>query len=163
MRPDHGAVADDGVMLRPVVPDDLEALCTFENDAESAALAGVRPRAFNAFMAHRTALLADPLIVQRAILVDGSVAGSIGLFPRDGGAEVGYWIDRAWWGRGVATRAMALFLSETSVRPLRARVLASNSASIRVLERAGFVRTGASEEPGTERYVAGLVISFVLA
>ena len=47
---------------------------------------------------------------------------------------------REFWGRGVATQALALLVDEVSVRPLYAHVVAHNVGSIRVLEKAGFRR-----------------------
>jgi RimJ/RimL family protein N-acetyltransferase len=60
----------------------------------------------------------------------------------DGEAEITYWIDPAHWGRGIATRAMRLFLDVLRDRPVRAHVAADNAASIAVLERLGFRRVG---------------------
>jgi len=56
--------------------------------------------------------------------------------------EVGYWIGREHWGRGVATAALAAFVAEVTERPLFAHVVNSNAGSIRVLEKCGFRRTG---------------------
>jgi RimJ/RimL family protein N-acetyltransferase len=56
--------------------------------------------------------------------------------------EIGYWIDKTYWGKGVATRALALFLEEIELRPLYARVAKDNQGSIRVLEKCGFIRHG---------------------
>ena len=42
---------------------------------------------------------------------DGEVAGNIGSWLSDGKREIGYWIDRALWGRGIATEALSAFLS----------------------------------------------------
>jgi RimJ/RimL family protein N-acetyltransferase len=55
-----------------------------------------------------------------------------------GQRKVGYWIGKEFWGRGIATRALALFLAEVSERPLYASVATSNVGSIRVLEKCGF-------------------------
>ena len=51
---------------------------------------------------------------------------------------------RPWWGRGVATRALALLVDEVSVRP-HAYVAAHNVGSIRVLEKCGFRRDQSKE------------------
>lgn len=66
---------------------------------------------------------------------------------------VGYWVDRACWGRGIASRALAMFLDEVIARPLHARVATTNLGSIRVLEKCGFVITGYEHSPATERYL----------
>ena len=56
----------------------------------------------------------------------------------EGKREIGYWIDRAFWGRGVATEALSAFLCLEKTRPLYAGVAKHNVASIRVLQKCGF-------------------------
>jgi RimJ/RimL family protein N-acetyltransferase len=55
-----------------------------------------------------------------------------------GQREIGYWIDRAYWGRGVATAALSTFLRLEQTRPLYAGVAKHNAASLRVLQKCGF-------------------------
>jgi RimJ/RimL family protein N-acetyltransferase len=76
----------------------------------------------------------------RTIEVDGQVAGTIGSWEQDGRQFVGYWLGRDFWGRGLATAALAELVQELPMRPLHAFVAASNAGSIRVLEKCGFVR-----------------------
>ena len=49
---------------------------------------------------------------------------------------------REFWGKGLATRALQELSGEVTRRPLHAWVVATNVASIRVLEKCGFVRVG---------------------
>ena len=56
----------------------------------------------------------------------------------DGDPELSYWLGKEFWGRGIATQALALFLDVVSVRPVYARVAKDNVGSIRVLEKNGF-------------------------
>jgi RimJ/RimL family protein N-acetyltransferase len=133
-----------------------------EADPVSNALAGVKPRDRDAFMTHWQRVFADGRVIPRTILADGVVAGSIACFERDGEALIGYWIRRDYWGLGIATRALGLLLNEVQRRPLHARVSAGNAASIRILQRHGFIETGRSDEPETERYRAGPVIAYRL-
>ncbi len=81
-----------------------------------------------------------------AITVDGQAVGGIGLIVRDDiertSAEIGYWLGRAFWGRGLATAAVR-GLTEHAFRRhaltrVYALVFAENAASIRVLEKAGY-------------------------
>ena len=74
-------------------------------------------------------------------------------WEQSGDTLVGYWIGREYWGRGVASRALALFLMEVDERPLHAHVAAHNAGSIRVLEKCGFrvVRQQTIEESGGVR------------
>ena len=75
-----------------------------------------------------------------------------------------YAIVRAWWGRGIATRALQLLLEEVQLRPLHARAAATNLGSVKVLTRCGFVCTGtrSSPESADGRYLACEESSFVL-
>ena len=77
-------------------------------------------------------------MASQTILLDGQVAGNIGSWPQDGVRLVGYWIGKEYWGKGVATRALAAFLHLVNERPLHAHVARHNIGSIRVLEKCGF-------------------------
>lgn len=80
----------------------------------------------------------------------GELVGGIGLVPlsdiHSGSAEIGYWLGEPYWGKGIATRAVDLFLpyafDELLFIRLQAIVFAQNPASMRVLEKNGFVREG---------------------
>jgi RimJ/RimL family protein N-acetyltransferase len=84
-------------------------------------------------------------------LASGSVCGALALkfidHPRRG--EIGYWIGREFWGRGLATDAVGLAAwlawSELGAEQLVARVFAPNHASRRVLEKNGFAKDAAEE------------------
>jgi RimJ/RimL family protein N-acetyltransferase len=85
-----------------------------------------------------------------AIEVDGEAAGGVGYKSGSDverySAEIGYWLSELHWGRGIATEAVQL-LSEHCFRThnmlrLFALPFADNAASIRVLEKAGYVREG---------------------
>jgi RimJ/RimL family protein N-acetyltransferase len=89
--------------------------------------------------------------IARVIDADGEPAGLVLSFGRDGVRELGYWIDRSKWGRGIATAAVAAFLPLDPHRPLVAKVLKDNFGSLRVVERNGFVRTGERTEGGWHR------------
>ena len=52
------------------------------------------------------------------------------------------YIDRAFWGRGIATGALSAFLGIVETRPLFAHVAKANLGSIRVLEKCGFKMVG---------------------
>ena len=109
-----------------------------------------------AFDAHWRKLLADDRLIVRAIEVDGEVAGNIGSWEQDGLQLVGYWLGREFWGRGLATAALAELARELETRPLHAWVASSNVGSIRVLEKCGFVRVG-ERTTDIEEYLYELV------
>jgi RimJ/RimL family protein N-acetyltransferase len=83
-------------------------------------------------------LRADETIINRVIVVDGEVAGSIGSWGEPGEREITYWVGRSYWGKGIATDAVSAFLGIDTSRPLHARVATDNVGSLRVLEKCGF-------------------------
>ena len=94
----------------------------------------------------RAAAVADP--TNLAIEVEGEAVGAVGYVPgRDVerySAEIGYWLGEALWGRGIVTEALQL-VSEHAFRELGflrlfALPFSDNRASVRVLEKAGYVR-----------------------
>ena len=142
------------IRLRELVVEDIDVLFLHQLDPEANLMAAVYPRDEHTFRAQFETIAKDAKVIARAILSNGELVGHINCFEMDGHDAVGYWIAREHWGRGVATRALELFLEEVSIRPLFARVAKHNVASIRVLEKCGFVITGFQHSPGTERYVA---------
>ena len=126
------------VRLRGVTEDDLPVFFEHQRDPEANRMAAFPPRDRDAFMAHWTTILRDASVVLRTVLLDGEVAGNVVVFDYEGRREVGYWIGRAFWGKGVATSALRAFLAEVTERPIFAGVAEANVASIRVLEKCGF-------------------------
>ena len=92
----------------------------------------------DAFERRWSRLRADENVINRAIVADGEVAGTIGSWGGPEEREVTYWIGRSHWGKGIATCALKAFLTVDPSRPLHARVAYDNVASRRVLEKCGF-------------------------
>jgi len=82
-----------------------------------------------------------------AIAVDGKAVGGIGYVLQKDiervSAEVGYWLGEAYWGRGIASEALIAVTRYAIERHGLTRVFALpfawNTASCRVLEKAGYV------------------------
>jgi len=127
------------VQLRDVLPSDLEIFFLHQRDPEATRLAAFPARDRQAFMAHWTRILPDRASKIQTILLDGAVAGNIVAFQQAGRRLVGYWVGREYWGQGVATAALTLFLNLVTARPLYAFVAQHNAASIRVLQKCGFI------------------------
>ncbi len=144
--------ADESVRLRPVQPGDLPRMYEMQLDPESNRMAVTIPRTLEAFDAHWAKVLDDPGNTTRAVLLDGAFVGYVSCFPMDGQDHVGYWIDRAYWGLGIASRALHLLLREVATRPLVAAAATSNGASLRVLQKCGFVVERICLSPATDRY-----------
>jgi len=140
------------IQLRDITPEDLPILFQQQLDPEANRLAVVHPRDAAAFDAHWATVLADPAIIAKAILADGDMVGHISCFNLDGQNAIGYWIAKDHWGRGIATRALTLFLDYIPTRPLHARAAATNTASMRVLQKCGFILTGHHLSPATDRF-----------
>ena len=143
------------ISLRDVTESDLDVFFTQQLDEVATAMAAFKPRDREAFDKHWAKILADDSTNQRTITAEGEVVGNIVSWVQDGHREIGYWIGRPFWGRGIATAAVARFVSETVELPLQAWVADHNVASIRVLEKCGFVRSDEQPEPeaGGVRYV----------
>ncbi|WP_328499461.1 GNAT family N-acetyltransferase [Streptomyces sp. NBC_00414] len=132
------------VRLRAVHDSDLPVFFRQTNDPESSRMAAFThkdPTDRDAFDAHWKRVRASDAVT-RTILVDGDVVGSAAVYGPPGEREVTYWIDRAYWGRGIATAALRALLVAVPERPLYGRAAADNSGSLRVLEKCGFVATG---------------------
>ena len=131
--------------LRQTEKPDLELLFQFQLDKEANYLAAFTPKDptdKEAYFEKFTKLLNDPTINMQTILVDETIAGSIAKFEMEGDTEITYWIDRNFWGKGIATTALKNFLTIENTRPIFGRVAFDNLASQKVLEKCGFVKIG---------------------
>jgi len=146
------------VLLVEVAPHHLPVLFEQQLDPEATRMAAFPSRDREAFMAHWTKILADPTLMKQAILFDGRLAGHIWAFALDGETLVGYWLGREFWGKGIATRALAAFLPMVPARPLHAHVAKRNVASIRVLEKCGFTVAREQQVAGDGEEIAELVM-----
>jgi RimJ/RimL family protein N-acetyltransferase len=151
------------IALRPVTDGDLDALFDQMRDPESVWMAAFTPDDPDdrtAFDAHMAGVRSSPEIVLRAVTCDGQLVGSISAFVLDGQTEVTYWINRAAWGRGIASRALELLMALVPVRPLYARAASDNVGSLRVLQKSGFkiIGTENSFAPGRNSTVEETIL-----
>jgi RimJ/RimL family protein N-acetyltransferase len=144
-------------VLREVNESDLDALFEQQADPASSAMAGVPSRNRADFDAHWRRILADDSCVTLVIDVDGEVAGHVLSWPSEGRRYIGYWVAREYWGRGLATAALAELVAELPNRPLHALVSTDNIGSIRVLEKNGFVAIGPADDKMADEGVPGLL------
>lgn len=85
-----------------------------------------------------------------AVTVNDKAVGSIGVFRRGNihsrTAEMGYYIGEPYWGRGIGTSAVrqvcGYVFEHTDIIRIFAEPFAYNTASCRVLEKAGFELEG---------------------
>ena len=138
-------MANNTIILVEAEKEDLNAFFLFQLDNEAnylAAFTAKNPNDKAAYIEKYTRFLTDPTITMRTIWIAGEIAGSVAKFMMHGEAEITYWIDRRFWGRGVATMALAGLLEIEQVRPIYGRVAFNNYGSQRVLEKCGFVKIG---------------------
>lgn len=130
------------VTLREIDAYDLDIFFSHLADPdaiEMAAFTAEDPNDRNAFNSHWERLMKNESIIKKTILFEGDVAGHIMRFEQFGNTEVTYWIGKEYWGKGIVTDALKQFLAILDERPLYARAAKDNLASIRVLEKCGFV------------------------
>jgi len=133
----------DDVRLRDVVEADLEVFLAQEHDPEAQRRSRFPARPRERFLDHwRTRILADPDAFVQTIMVGSAVAGNLLAWWEEDRRFIGYWMGREFWGRGIGTQALGLFLSQEKTRPLYADPYHGNTASVRLLERLGFQREG---------------------
>lgn len=135
--------AEPALTLRPVQTADLEIFFAQQLDPQAnwmAAFTAPDPADRAAFDAHWARILNDAAVLMRTICLGQAVAGHVASFERWGEREVTYWLGREYWGRGLASAALRAFLCEDLHRPLAARAALDNAASLRVLEKCGFIR-----------------------
>ena len=131
------------IVLRQTGIDDLEWFFQFQLDKEAIQLAAFTPKDPTdkpAYLTKYSKLLDEPTVNMRTILFDNKIVGSISKFEIDGDAEITYWIDKHFWGKGVTTTALKNFLTIENMRPIFGRVAFDNYGSQRVLEKCGFVK-----------------------
>jgi RimJ/RimL family protein N-acetyltransferase len=143
MKPEYapeGTPPATGTLLRHVQAGDLPVFYEQQRDPVAVELAAFPARERDAFEAHWQKIMADSENWIRTIECAGAVCGNVVAFRRKGVWEIGYWLGRDHWGKGLATRAVAEFLTVFRERPLYAMVVVTNRPSVRVLEKCGFRR-----------------------
>lgn len=133
------------LQLRPSIKADLEYFYQHQADPAAtymAAFTAKDPKDKVAYLQKWERLLNQPDIHMQSILSAGKVVGCVVKFVMEGQAEITYAIDRKYWGQGIASWALQVFLNLETSRPITGRVAADNHGSQRVLEKAGFQRIG---------------------
>jgi 8-oxo-dGTP diphosphatase len=140
--------------LRRLEPADAPAIAGLAGEWEVARYTAriphpLTPALAAEFVAHAAQALAEGseyvLAIER--LADRRLVGCVGFFFEAGTPQIGYWIGRPFWGRGLATetvrRLVRLLFEDFAAEAVGAEAMAENAASARVLEKAGFTRAGA--------------------
>jgi ribosomal-protein-alanine N-acetyltransferase len=97
-----------------------------------------------------TLMIKQHPLLNFVIDIDGALAGVIGIEMRDDvyrkAPLIGYWLGEACWGNGIMPKAIKLFVNyaftNLDIVRLQAGVSSNNPRSMRVLEKAGFIKEG---------------------
>lgn len=161
-----GAVFDtvrletERLVLRPPRPSDALAISSLLNNADVSRMLTRAPYPYGpgdaeAFLNAYSA--SDPTYEQLFVVEHRAhgLAGMLGFHAQSAAAsrtgcvlnpELGFWLGRAFWGRGLGTEAVtaAVHWAESgwNIRAMAAGHFAENQASARVLDKAGFLYTG---------------------
>lgn len=137
------------IILRPWQWSDLENLVKYANNPNIAKnLTDAFPNPYSIEDGKRFIEMANtnPELVYRAIVIEESIVGSIGAKLQEDvhrkNAEMGYWLAEPFWGMGIVTEAIKIFVdlmfSETEIERIFARPFGTNIASQQVLIKSGF-------------------------
>jgi ribosomal-protein-alanine N-acetyltransferase len=144
------------IILRLTEISDLDILFQFQLDKEGGYLAAFMPKDPTdraAYIDKYTKLLCDPTVNNQTIILDNIIVGSIAKFIMDGNTEITYWIDRKFWGQGIATQALKKLITIETIRPIFGRVAFDNFGSQKVLEKCGFDKVGSDKGFANARQV----------
>ena len=139
------------LLLRPGFPEDAPALAgAIADEAIARNLANVpwpyRMRDAEAFLASPRHPALPSCLVFEIGAGAPQLAGACGLGRRPSGAvELGYWLARPFWGRGLATEACTALIAiarALGLERIEGSHFLDNPASGRVLEKLGFEPTG---------------------
>ena len=136
------------VSLRQIHENDLPVFFEQQLDPDARRMAAFPARLHDEFMAHWKKVMAEGAAIVRTIIFQGNVAGNIVSWEVHGERRLGYWLGKEYWGKGIASAALAQFLEQVRARPVHARVAKHNTASIRVLQKCGFAICGEDKFAG---------------
>ncbi len=138
-------IKTERLLLRRARPDDAAAMHAIMSDAAAMRYWSTPPHRefaeterWMASMVEVDPAASDDFIVT----LDGALIGKLGAWKLP---EIGFLINRAQWGKGYASEALAAFIARrrwVGTRELTADVDPRNLASLKLLQRHGFVETG---------------------
>jgi [ribosomal protein S5]-alanine N-acetyltransferase len=132
-------------ILSKTIEEDLKTLYQIQTNKEAnymAAFTSLESAQENNYIAKYSKFLNEPTINLQTIKIGEQIIGSISKFEMNNENEITYWIDKEFWGKGITTAALALFLQSEYARPIYGRTAFDNIASQKVLEKCGFIKTG---------------------
>lgn len=142
------------IKLRPSVAEDINNFFEYQLDPEANYLAAFTAKDSTdktAYLEKYTKLLYNPTVNMQTIVVDSNVVGTVTKFEINDEAEVAFWIDKPFWGQGIATKALKMFLDIETKRPIWGHTAFDNIGSQKILEQCGFVKTGTEKSFASAR------------
>ncbi len=138
------------LVLRPTVPTDVERALEIRSNVEvarnlvSATIPPDTEKMTNWFAGHAEEWR-QGIAYRLAITLENHLVGVCDIFDvADGQGEIGYWLDRAVWGRGfgleAAERLVRFAVEDVRLTSLLAGCADDNAASAAILTRLGFTR-----------------------
>ena len=163
------------VHIAPITEADIKVLYLLGNDKDVSWMSGgglTYPLSYEEFRTKKTiAVSTSPQdMASYAIRWNTNLVGSIGYFRReqDLPLEIGYWLGREYWGKGIATNALQLALEAMRDRGISGTVIATtmpdNLSSRHILLKCGFREIGTEvfESPARNMEVEGVQHSIEL-
>ncbi|KAI0484804.1 acetyltransferase [Xylariaceae sp. FL0804] len=150
-------VTTDKCAVRPWVPSDAAALAALANDPQlTATMRDSFPAPYTLAVAEgwiASCTAAEPMCHFAIVTPAGELCGSLGLQPPRGDSvyrgtrELGYWVGRPFWRRGIVGAAAKAFVRWAFANfpdtwRIEASVVEGNTASERALLGAGFTKEG---------------------
>ena len=141
-----GTIACARLTLRPLRGDDEADIIAMADNPKMLETTATLPHPFTPADARALIAQAGMEGQQHIYAMAGSDDRFMGVlmlrFKPDQAPEVGYWLGEPHWGHGYVAEALKALLVAVAGLPgfglISARVLQSNAASVRVLEKAGF-------------------------
>ena len=133
--------------LRPWSKDDLDNLTRYGCNADiSRFMSDGFPDTREKWHTFLNSVIGNSSIFYRAVAIDGEAVGAIGIRPQDDirrkNAELGYWLGEPFQGKGIMSDAIVRFVRSAfehlDITRIFARPFETNTASHRILEKAGF-------------------------
>ena len=127
--------------LRDVRPSDLAVFFQQQRDREACVMAAfttLDPDDEIAFITHWQKIMKDTSNILQTIYSGDEIYGNIVCYTTDGHKTIGYWIGKEYWGVGIASKALSVFLELLQHRPVYAWCAQDNKGSLSVLRKNGF-------------------------
>ena len=164
----------DNYFIRDFLPEDVKSLVKYANSyAVSRFLRDAFPHPYTQDDAERwiNFVTQDSFNLAFAIADENELIGGIGAMPNQDvnrfTSEIGYWLAEPFWNKGIITKAVRTFcgylFANYNFNHLTASVYEGNAASIKVVQKVGFVLEGVmrknvfKENRFLDQYIYGLL------